>query len=116
MAYGGGLTRERLAELAPTVIGVAQRGDGVASGILEEASAELASAARSVVRQLDYGSSPYPLIFSGGLFKGLPSLVESIAFKAALHGAIPCRLKHEPAEGALSMALDLYRSRKASRG
>jgi N-acetylmuramic acid 6-phosphate etherase len=116
MAYGGGLTRERLAELAPTVIGAAQQGDPMASGILEEASAELASAARSVVRQLDYGSEPYPLIFSGGLFKGLPSLVESIAFKAALHGAIPCRLKHEPAEGALSMALDLYRSRKSGRG
>ena len=45
----------------------------------------------------------------------VPSLVESIAAKAALHGAIPCRLKHEPAEGALSMALDLYRSRKAAR-
>lgn len=115
MAYGGGLTRERLGELAPTVIGVAQQGDAVAAGILEEASFELASAARSVVRQLDFGDAPYPLIFSGGLFKGLPSLVESIAQKAALHGAIPCRLKHEPAEGALSMALDLYRSRKAAR-
>ena len=115
MAYGGSLTREKLAELAPTVIGVAQQGDGAASRILEEASHELASAARSVVRQLDYGGAPYPLIFSGGLFKGLPSLVEAIAEKAALHGAIPCRLKHEPAEGALSMALDLYRSRRAGR-
>lgn len=115
MAYGGGLTRERLAELAPLVIEVARQGDAVAQGILEEASFELASAARSVARQLDFGDAPYPLIFSGGLFKGLPSLVESIAAKAALHGAIPCRLKHEPAEGALSMALDLYRSRKAAR-
>jgi N-acetylglucosamine kinase-like BadF-type ATPase len=115
LAYGGGLTREKLAELAPTVIEVARQGDGVASRILEEASAELASAARSVVRQLDFGEASYPLIFSGGLFKGLPSLVESIARKAGLHGAIPCRLKHEPAEGALSMALDLYRSRRAGR-
>jgi N-acetylglucosamine kinase-like BadF-type ATPase len=116
MAYGGGLTRERLAELAPTVVGVAQTGDAVASRILEEASAELASAARSVVRQPDYGGAPYPLIFSGGLFVGLPSLVDAIARKAALHGAIPCRLKRDPAEGALSMALDLYRSRKSGRG
>ena len=115
LAYGGGLTREKLAELAPTVIGVAGQGDRVAASILEEAAHELASAARSVVRQLDFGGAPYPLIFSGGLFKGLPSLVESIAERAALHGAIPCRLKHEPAEGALSMALDLYRSRRAGR-
>jgi N-acetylglucosamine kinase-like BadF-type ATPase len=112
MAYGGDLTRERLAELAPTVIGVAQTGDAVAIRILEEASTELASAARSVVGQLDFAGAPYPLIFSGGLFIGLPSLVERVAGKAALAGAIPCRLKRDPAEGALSMALDLYRSRR----
>jgi N-acetylglucosamine kinase-like BadF-type ATPase len=115
MAYGGGLTRERLAELAPTVIGVAQTGDHVAVGILEEASAELASAARSVVRQLDYGGLPYPLIFSGGLFMGIPTLVDAIAKKAALQGAIPCRLKRDPSEGALTMALDLYRTRRTER-
>jgi N-acetylglucosamine kinase len=115
MAYGGGLTRERMAELAPTVIGVAQTGDAVAGRILDEASTELASAARSVALQLDFLGAPYPLIFSGGLFAGLPSLVESIARKAELPGAIPCRLKRDPAEGALSMALDLYRSRQAAR-
>lgn len=115
MAYGGGLTRERLAELAPTVIGVAQTGDLVATHILDEASAELASAARSVARQLDFEGAPYPLIFSGGLFTGLPALVDTVARKAALQGAIPCRLKRDPAEGALSMALDLYRARKPGR-
>ena len=115
LAYGGGLTRERLAELAPTLIGVAHQGDAVASRILDEASTELASAACSVVRQLDYGDAPYPLIFSGGLFTGMPALVEIVARKAALHGAIPCRLQGDPAEGALSMALDLYRSRRPSR-
>ncbi|MEO8502158.1 MAG: BadF/BadG/BcrA/BcrD ATPase family protein [Vicinamibacteria bacterium] len=115
MAYGGGLTRERLAELAPTVIGVAQTGDAVAARILDEASAELASAACSVVRQLDYGGLPYPLLFSGGLFTGMPSLVDIIAKKAALQGAIPRRLQRDPAEGALTMAMDLYRSRRAAR-
>lgn len=112
MAYGGGLTRERLAELAPTVIAVAQNGDRVAQGILEEASTELASAARSVVRQLDFAGAPYPLIFSGGLFKGLPGLVDAVSRKARLEGAVPYRLAREPAEGALDLALDLYRSRR----
>jgi N-acetylglucosamine kinase-like BadF-type ATPase len=115
MAYGGGLTRERMAELAPTVIAVAQTGDAVASRILDEACAELASAVRSVVRQLDFKGAPYPLIFSGGLFRGVPSLADSVAKKAALHGAIPCRLKRDPAEGALFMALDLFRSRRWGR-
>ena len=113
MAYGGGLTRERFAELAPTVIGVAQTGDVVATRILDDASSELASAARSVVRQLDYKGAPYPLICSGGLFVGLPSLAETVGRKAGLSGAILCRLKRDPAEGALAMALDLHRARKA---
>jgi N-acetylglucosamine kinase-like BadF-type ATPase len=112
MAYGGGLTRERLSELAPTVIAVAQAGDRVAQAILDEASTELASAARSVVGQIDFEGAPYPLIFSGGLFVGLPSLVDAVAKKAALPGAIPHRLTRDPAEGALAMAMDLYRSRR----
>lgn len=113
MAYGGGLTRERLAELAPTVIALAQSGDRVAQGIIDEASTELASAARSVARQLDFEGTPYPLMFSGGLFKGLPVLVDAVARKADLAGAIPHRLTREPAEGALAMAQDLYRSRRS---
>ena len=115
MAYGGGLTRERLAELTPTVISVAHTGDPVATRIIEEASTELASNARSVVRQLDYEGAPFPLIFSGGLFTGLPALVDVVAKKASIAGAIPCKLKRDPAEGALSMALDLYRSRRNAR-
>ena len=115
MAYGGGLTRERMAELAPTVIGVAQTGDAVAARILDEAATELASAARSVARQLVFDGAPYPLIFSGGLFGGMTGLVDTVAKRAALEGAIPCRLKRDPAEGALAMALDLYRARRAAR-
>lgn len=116
LAYGGVLTRERLAELATTVIAVATAGDRVASRILEEASDELASAARAVAQKLDFNGQPFPLIFSGGLFKGLPGLVEAIAKKAALDDAEPVLLERDPAEGALSMAHDLYQRMKASRG
>jgi N-acetylglucosamine kinase-like BadF-type ATPase len=115
MAYGGGLTRERMAELAPTVVGVAQQGDAVAGRILDEACAELAGAARSVVGQLDFKGAPYPLIFAGGLFMGVPALVDTVAKKAALPGAIPCPLQREPAEGALFMALDLFRAQRWGR-
>ena len=115
MAYGGGLTRERMAELAPTVIAVAQTGDAVAASLLDEAASELASTARSVARQLTFDGTPYPLIFSGGLFGGMSGLVDTVAKRAALEGAIPCRLKRDPAEGALAMALDLYRARRAAR-
>lgn len=114
MAYGGGLTRERLAQLAPTVVAVAQSGDDVARRIIEEAATELANAACSVARQMDFLGAPYPLIFSGGLFKGLPALVETVTLKAGLPGAVPRLLTRDPAEGALSMAQDLYQSRLGS--
>ena len=115
LAYGGGLVRERLAELAPAVVGVANSGDAVATRLIEETALELASAARSVARQLDFRGAPYPLVFSGGLFTALPSLVDMVTRSAALAGAIPCRLNRDPAEGALTMALDLYRARRAGR-
>ena len=116
LAYGGGLVRERLAELAPAVVGVANSGDPVAAGLVEETASELASAARSVARQLDFGATPYPLVFSGGLFTAFPALVDKVTAAAALQGAIPCRLKRDPAEGALTMALELYRARRDGRG
>lgn len=115
MTYGGTLTREKMAELAPTVIAVALAGDPIAMRLVEEASDELAAIARSVARQLDFGAAPFPLIFSGGLFTGLPTLADVITQKAGIAGAVPTRLERSPAEGALAMALDLYRSRKAAR-
>jgi len=115
MAYGGALTRERMAELAPVVIRVAEGGDEVARTILEEASTELASTAKSVVRRLDFRGAPYPLIFSGGLFVGVQALAEAVTRKAGLENAVPTILTRSPAEGALSMALDLYKTRQAGR-
>lgn len=115
LAYGGALTRERLGQLVTVVIGVAQKGDAVAGSILEEAASELASAVRSCARKLDFLGGSYPLIFSGGLFKGFPPLVEMIVGKVELEGAIPLRLSRDPAEGALLMGLDLYRSLQGRR-
>ena len=47
--------------------------------------------------------------------KVVVGVADSVAKKAALHGAIPCRLKRDPAEGALFMALDLFRARRWGR-
>ena len=115
MAYGGSLTRERFAELAPVVVEVARGGDPMAMRIIDEASTELASAARSVVRQLDFEGQPFPLIFSGGFVKHLDGFAEEVSRKAAIPNAVPMLLPREPAEGALAMALDLYRERKGAR-
>lgn len=115
LAYGGSLTRERFASLTPLVARIAQAGDAVATSILEEAATELALTARSVARRLDFSGQPFPLIFSGGLFTGMPGFVEAVAAKAAIADACPVPLTREPAEGALAMALDLFRSRKAAR-
>lgn len=115
LAYGGSLTRERFASLTPLVAQVAHDGDPEARAILETAAAELALIARSVTRRLDFSSRPFPLVFSGGLFTGIPGFAEAVAAKADIPDAQPRRLDREPAEGALAMALDLHRSRKAAR-
>mgnify|MGYP000846872595 FL=1 len=111
LAYGGGLTRERFAALAPLVARLAQAGDAEAAGILETGARELAAAARSVAGRLTFGPSGFPLILSGGLFAGLPWYAEAVASLASLPGATPVRLEREPSDGALAMALDLHRSR-----
>jgi glucosamine kinase len=115
LAYGGSLTRERFASLTPIVVQVAHDGDPEARAILETAAEELALIARSVARRLDFSARPFPLIFSGGLFTGIPGFAEAVAGRAGIPDAQPRLLDREPAEGALAMALDLFRSRKAAR-
>lgn len=113
LAYGQGLTREKIAQLAPEALAAWQDGDRVACRIVDEAASELAIAASSVVHQLHFSAAPFPLIFAGGLFVGAPSLADVIVRKAAIPGAAPRTLDRDPAEGALLMALDLHRARQS---
>ena len=115
MAPRGDAARSTTASIAAPRAADVSAGDPEARAILETAAEELALIARSVARRLDFSARPFPLIFSGGLFTGIPGFAEAVAGRAGIPDAQPRLLDREPAEGALAMALDLFRSRKAAR-
>jgi N-acetylglucosamine kinase-like BadF-type ATPase len=98
--------RAALAALAPLVLAAADGGDAVAQSIVGGATAELASAAASAARQLGLGPA-FPVALAGGL------LVSSAGFRARFLDALrdrgltadPVATVHEPAEGAVRLAL-----------
>lgn len=107
--YERGLPKHRIAALAPLVQKAHDAGDAVASELIALGARELALIARSVARQLALGSSPYPLVLAGGVFKGCPALVDPLVASLELPLARPVLLDVEPARGAVNLALDLLR-------
>jgi N-acetylglucosamine kinase-like BadF-type ATPase len=99
----GQLPTERIASLAPLVLGEAERGDAVAREIVEREAEELALAAAAVLRRLRLPRGPVAV--AGGLFA-------SERFRAAFRRKLRARLPHarmihstSPAEeGALALA------------
>ena len=84
-------------------------GDAVAARILEDATAELALAAGTVVRRLRLAGSPYDVVLSGGTFRALPTLERAVAGRLAAPGAAVRPLSEEPARGAVALALEELR-------
>jgi N-acetylglucosamine kinase-like BadF-type ATPase len=107
--YDQELSRHRVAELASVVEEAANDGDDAASSLLDQAAQHLARAARSVERQLEFEDS-FPLVQAGGAFKACPSLHLRLEATLALPQAEPVRLEGEPAQGAVTLALQLLDS------
>ena len=107
--YEKGLPKPRIAALASLVQDAHDQGDSVAGTLIEDAGRELGLAARSVARQLQLGDEPYPVVLAGGVFKGCPSVVDSLTRQLDLPAARPSLLTVEPARGAVSLALDLLK-------
>ena len=111
--YESGLHRHAVAGIASVVQRAGDDGDAVARDILDRAAAELAAAAASVITRLAMRGQVFPTVLSGGVFRGLPSLVPDVA--ARIREAAPRtevrRLEVEPAMGAVSLALAAARGR-----
>ena len=109
--YEKGLPKHRIAALASLVQAAHDAGDAVAADLIEAAGRELGLAARSVARQLELGDEPYPVVLAGGVFKGCPSVVDSLTAAArAARRRRPALLTVEPARGAVALALDLLKT------
>jgi N-acetylglucosamine kinase-like BadF-type ATPase len=102
-------SRYRIAELAGLVEEAARDGDEDAEELLEEAALHLARAARAVARKLAF-EQPYLVVLSGGAFRACPSLAERIERHLDLPLATVHKLEVEPAEGAVTLALDLLKA------
>jgi N-acetylmuramic acid 6-phosphate etherase len=107
--YGGGLDRTALAGLAPVVVAAAEEGDEAADTIVSEAAGQLAATAAAAVRALGLEAPAVPTALAGGLLLGSAGYRRQVLDSLAGLGcrAEPVALVHEPAEGAVRMALAL---------
>ncbi|CAN5817297.1 N-acetylglucosamine kinase [soil metagenome] len=93
--------------LASSVQGAFDAGDEAAIGILRAAAGELEEAALSVARRLELLGQPSTFILSGGIFRAVPWLEQELQrrLSVAARGSATRVLEREPAEGAVTLAL-----------
>jgi N-acetylglucosamine kinase-like BadF-type ATPase len=102
---------KRIASLAPLVLAAASRGERGAGKIVQAAALELFELIKSVVRQVDAGTSDLPLVFSGGLFSGNSMLTYLVETRVSneFPDLVPVKNGPSPATGALELARGLLK-------
>jgi N-acetylglucosamine kinase-like BadF-type ATPase len=107
--------RSVIAGVAALVQRAADEGDAVAAEILVRAAAELTAAASSVVTRLKMRGDEFLTILSGGVFRGIPRLVDDVTVRMS-EVAPRSRVRLldvEPATGAVHLALGAARGQVA---
>lgn len=108
VVYNRDVPPRSVANLGPIVQKARDRGDAVATQVLERAAEELVLAAGSVASRLDMRGDAFPCILAGGVFRVVPWLVEELTRRLS-EVAPRCEvrlLSQEPAWGAVSLALE----------
>jgi N-acetylglucosamine kinase len=96
--------RQRVAALAPLVSRIAEEGDPIASGILQNAARELALLVGCVRRQLWVEAEPVRVAWVGGVFQST-MLLERFRTLITLEEGATCEApRHGPALGAVLLA------------
>jgi N-acetylglucosamine kinase-like BadF-type ATPase len=105
--YQGGRDRPALAALAPVVLEAAAKGDTVANSLVDQAAGELAQTLAAAARKLGLDQGVVPVALAGGLLLASPEYRERVLRAVAALGlqAGPVTLVHEPAQGALRLAM-----------
>jgi N-acetylglucosamine kinase-like BadF-type ATPase len=105
--YHRNLRPSAIAAVSRAVQRAADEGDEVALNILSVGARELAGSAASVVRQLGLADAAFSFVLAGGILQAVPRLVADV--QALLRDLAPraaiVRLDHEPAFGAVALAL-----------
>lgn len=107
--YSGGVKPANIAMLALDVQAAADEGDAVAMRIIDDAAAELAPLAQTVVERLDLPEGP--IVLAGGTFRSVSRMTSAMtsALKTHIPDAAVRVLDVEPVEGAVHLALALAR-------
>jgi len=99
--------RHTIAGIARLVQRAMEQRDAIAVDILTRASVELASAAGSVIARLEMRGDEFPTVLAGGIFRGIPWLVEDVTRRlseiAPRSWVRP--LEIDPATGAVRLAI-----------
>ena len=113
IVYDRELPRVSVAALGPVVQRARDAGDPVATAILERAAAELAQAAEAVATRLNLRDEAFRVVLAGGVFQVVPWLVGDLGRRlSAIAPRCDVRLlEHEPAVGAVSLAIAEARGR-----
>lgn len=105
--YRNDLNPRSIAAVAKYVQQAHDAGDTIAAGILSRAADELATAAAAVMTRLDLRDNPFTFVLAGGMFHAVPWLCDQL--QLVLPALAPrckvMRLNHEPAVGAVRLAL-----------
>jgi N-acetylglucosamine kinase-like BadF-type ATPase len=107
--YGEPLEPARIAALAPGVVAAADRGNRIATKIVQTAAQELGDLARAAAKAVDLPEFPV-VVFAGGLLRenSLLSFLLETRVTNELPGAVILRVRDEPARTALRFAEALF--------
>lgn len=96
------------AAAAPLVFQTADRGDPVANDLIRWAGRELGHLAIGVIHQLEFETLDFDAVLVGGMFNGVPSLVEPLqtTIHAVAPGARLVRLDAPPVVGAVLLGME----------
>jgi N-acetylglucosamine kinase-like BadF-type ATPase len=107
IVYHREVPRANVLTLGPIVQRAHDRGDAIASQILDRAAEELSLAAQSVASRLEMRGDEFPFVLAGGMFRVVPRLV--VELNRRLVEVAPRAdvrpLEEEPAAGAVALAL-----------
>jgi N-acetylglucosamine kinase-like BadF-type ATPase len=107
IVYNREVPRASVATLGPIVQRARDRGDAVATQILEHAADELSLAAASVASRLEMRGDAFRFVLAGSMFRVVPSLEQDLRRRLVevAPRADVKRLDVEPARGAVALAL-----------
>ncbi len=100
-------SRDEIAQLAGLVFEAAEMNDEKAGQIIDNAFTELACAVETVTVQLEF-TQQFDIVFSGGILLNQPLLADKLQrwIEKIIIGSTVIRPKHEPAYGAVLLAME----------